>query len=369
MLRTYEPSHRARISAMMTLVEHSCSVRWAGRLAVGALASLALVTAHPVPEGKTWLTYDGGEGPGKGKHVVLIAADQEYRSEDAMPMLAKVLSARHGFDTTVLFAVNKDGLVDPTMPVYPKRGEEDKFESHNIPGLEHLAKADLVIFFHRLLTLPEEQLAHIVSYLDSGKPLIALRTANHGFRRALPYKINGKERVGFGEIVGGSFRKHHGNWQRDSTRGDIIPEVKDHPILTAVGEIWGTTDVYRTYPEGGSLPEGCTPLVMGQPLIGRERGGRDNPNKIPLPVVWTKEWRTSKGTNARVLHSTMGGASDLKCSALRRLIVNGVYWGMNMEQEISAESSVEIVGDYAPKKSGFAYEKLEIVPKPASAYR
>ena len=339
------------------------------RLAVGIMVAMSPVMAHPVPEGPTWLTYEGGEGPGKGKHVVLIAADQEYRSEEAMPMLAKVLSNHHGFDTTVLFAVNKDGLVDPTMPVYPKKGEEDKFESHSIPGLEHLTKADAVIFFHRLLTLPDDQLKHIVDYLDSGKPFIALRTANHGFRGPLPYKIDGKDRVSFGEIVGGAFRKHHGVWKQDSTRGDIIPAVKGHPILTGVDEIWGPTDVYRTYPEGESLPEDCTALVMGQPLIGRERGGKDNPDKIPLPVVWTKEWKTSTGKSARVLHSTMGSARDLQCPALRRLVVNGVYWGIAMEDAISTESSVEIVGEYAPKESGFNYEKLGVVPKPAKDYR
>ena len=342
-------------------------------LAASAILVSAMLTAagsaHPVPDGESWLTYEGREGPGKGKHVVLIAADQEYRSEEAVPMLAKLLSKHHGFDTTVLYAVNKDGLVDPTMPSFPKKGEEDKFEKHNIPGLEHLAKADLVIFFHRLLTLPEDQLKLIVEYLDSGKPFIALRTANHGFRGPLPYKINGKEKVSFGEIVGGAFMKHHGNWSRDSTRGDIIPEVKDHPILTGVGEIWGPTDVYRTYPEGGSLPEDCTALVMGQPLIGRERGGEDNPKKIPLPVVWTKEWQTSKGAKARVLHSTMGGARDLQCPALRRLVVNGVYWGLKLEDKIAAGSSVDTVGEYEPKESGFAYEKLGVVAKPVSAYR
>ena len=185
----------------------------------------------------------------------------------------------------------------------------------------------------------------------------------------MPYKIDGKDRVSFGEIVGGAFRKHHGVWKQDSTRGDIIPAVKDHPILTAVGEIWGPTDVYRTYPEGEGLPEGCTALVMGQPLIGRERGGKDNPEKIPLPVVWTKEWKTSTGKSARVLHSTMGSARDLQCPALRRLVVNGVYWGIAMEDAISTESSVEIVGQYAPKESGFNYEKLGVVPKPAKDYR
>ena len=82
-----------------------------------ALLCLGLASAHPVPESPKWLTSSGEKGPGKGKHIVLITADQEYRSEQSMPMMAKVLSKHHGFDTTVLFGVNEKGEVDPTMPV------------------------------------------------------------------------------------------------------------------------------------------------------------------------------------------------------------------------------------------------------------
>ena len=46
---------------------------------------------------------------------------------------------------------------------------------------QHLATADLVIFFPRLLTLPMAERELIVKYIDSGKPIIAIRTANHGF--------------------------------------------------------------------------------------------------------------------------------------------------------------------------------------------
>ena len=146
--------------------------------------------AHPVPENPQWLIYPGSPGPGHGKQIVLIAADQEYRSEQSMPMLAKILSAHHGFDCTVLFGVNEKGEVDPTLPVYPEEGKV--FREHHIPGLELLAQADLVLFFPRLLTLPMPERQRIVDYIDSGRPILALRTGNHGFHGALPYRIDGK---------------------------------------------------------------------------------------------------------------------------------------------------------------------------------
>ena len=325
-------------------------------------------TSHPVPENPQWLTYPGGKGPGMGKHIVLIAADQEYRSEQAMPMMAGILSIHHGFHCTVLFGVNEDGLVDPTMPVYPKRGKEKEFKSHDIPGLEHLKAADLVIFFPRLLTLPMKQKQRIVEYLDSGKPIISLRTGNHGFRGPLPYRIKGKQ-VRFGELLGGSFRGHYGNWHRDSTRGDIVEAMKDHPILRGVKDIWGPSDVYRTFKEEDGFPKENMALVMGQPLIGREYGGADNPKKIPLPVAWFKYWTTSSGEKARVFQSTMGSARDLQSADLRRLIINAVYWGLGVEDAIKADSSVDYAGEYKPLASGFNYEKLGVFPQPPAAYR
>ena len=331
--------------------------------------SLALLlTAPTMADNAQWLTFEGGEGPGKGKHIVLIAADQEYRSEQSLPMMARILAERHGFDCTVLFGVNENGLVDPTMPVYPKKGEEDSFKSHNIPGLEKLENADALILATRLLTLPDDQLQYFADYFDSGKPIIALRTSNHGFRSKLPYEIDG-ETVNIKDILGGAFMNHHGVWQQDSTRGDIVPEMKDHPILAGVRDIWGISDVYRTYKEGTGLPEGCTALVYGQPLIGREQGGADNPEKEPLPVVWYKNWTTSEGDKSRVLHSTMGSGKDLENPGLRRLIINGVYWGLGMEEQITPDSSIEYVGEYEPLGSGFAYEKLGVKPRPVSDYK
>jgi hypothetical protein len=325
--------------------------------------------AHPLPDSGQWIIYPGGGGPGKGKHVVLIAAEQEYRSEQSLPMLAKVLSTHHGFDCTVLFGVNEKGEVDPTMPVYPEKGKEAEFKPHHIPGIEHLASADLVIFFTRLLTLPKEEMDYIVRYVDSGKPIIALRTANHGFREPLPYKIDGKQ-VRWGEdVLGGTFLNHHGQWMADSTRGTIVEAQKTHPVLAGVSDIWGNSDVYRTYKEGTGLPAGCTALVWGQPLIGRQPTDPPNAKLEPLPVAWVKNWRTSTGKDARVFHTTMGSGTDLKNPGLRQMIINATYWGMGIESSISATRSVDIVGDYQPLGSGFNYEKLGVKPRPVSYYR
>ena len=35
------------------------------------------------------VVYQGKAGPGQGKHIVFLAGDEEYRSEEGLPMLAK----------------------------------------------------------------------------------------------------------------------------------------------------------------------------------------------------------------------------------------------------------------------------------------
>ena len=312
-----------------------------------------------------WLEYQGKEGlPGNGKKVVLIAADQEYRSEQAMPMLAKVLSERHGFDTTVLFALNQDGLVDPTQKIK----WQDETVMHDIPGLEKLADADLLVLYSRLVTLPDKQLQHIYDYLDSGKPIMAFRTANHGFI-GFDYIKDGK-RVNFGEdVLGGSFRGHHGRWKQDSTLGTVIDAAKEHPVVRGIDTMWGPTDVYRTYPEGGSLPEGCTALVMGQPLMTREEDSGANPDLIPLPVVWVTNWTGRTGKAARVFHSTMGSGKDFEDVDVRRVAVNATYWCLGLEDQIDPQSNVDPIGAYEPLVSGFNYEKLGVQPRPVLHYK
>ena len=321
-------------------------------------------TPHPVPESELWLTYEGGDGPGAGKHIVLIAAEQEYRAEQAMPMLAKVLSERHGFHTTVLFLLNENGEVDPTLPAPFK----EPGRNNRVPGLEHLAKADGLIWLSRFLQLSDEDIQHLYDYFDSGKPIIALRTANHGlWRDNKPYTVNGKK-VSLGEMLGGAFMKHHGGWKREATSGIPVEKYKDHPILIGVKDVWGTSDVYRCHKED-TVPEDCVPLLLGQPTMSLERDAPANTKKQPLPIAWTKNWVGNQGKTSPILHFTMGSAKDFENEGVRRFTVNGLYWGLGMQDQITADSSVEIVGEYKPLKDGFNYEKLGVKPRKPSYYR
>src|SRR5204863_6817740 len=138
------------------------------------------------------------------KHIVLVSGDEEYRSEESLPQLGKILARHHGFKCTVLFAIDpKDGTINPIV-------------TNNIPGLEALKTADLMIIFTRFRDLPDEQMKHIVDYVESGKPIIGLRTATHAFniKKGKTYdkfSFNAKD-GGFGrQILGETWISHHGN--------------------------------------------------------------------------------------------------------------------------------------------------------------
>ena len=138
---------------------------------------------------ENWVRYEGQAGPGQGKHIVLVSGDEEYRSEEAMPQLGKILAKHHGFTCTVLFAIDKkDGTINPN-------------QNDNIPGLEALKDADLLILFTRFRNLPPEQMQHLVDYIESGKPIIGLRTATHAFnipagQPYAEYSWRSKEKIG-----------------------------------------------------------------------------------------------------------------------------------------------------------------------------
>ena len=161
---------------------------------------------------------------------------------------------------------------------------------------------------------------------------------------------------------------HHGGWHREATAGIVVSENATHPVLRGVTDVWGTSDVYRCHNEKSPFPDDCTALMLGQPLVDLSRDAAPNTNKEPLPIAWTKTWVGNKGLSSRILHFTMGSGADFQNEGVRRLTVNGLYWGLGLEADIKADSSVEIVGEYKPLKSGFNYKKFGVEPRKPAFY-
>src|SRR5688500_10296008 len=110
---------------------------------------LAVLAASTAMADDRWLEFSpDGNGLKLDKTIVLIAGDHEYRSEEALPQLAKILAKHHGFKCIVLFSQDDDGTINPENVA-------------NIPGLEALKTADLMILGLRFRDLVDEQMQHI----------------------------------------------------------------------------------------------------------------------------------------------------------------------------------------------------------------
>jgi type 1 glutamine amidotransferase len=326
-----------------------------------ALVTLVLSPALAAAE-DPWVVYDGKDGPGKGKHIVLISGDEEYRSEEALPQLGKILARHHGFKCTVLFAINPEtGFINPNV-------------NNNIPGLEALKTADLMVIFLRFRNLPDEQMKHIADYLDSGKPVVGLRTATHSFNNSgnktyakYHWQAKGEWEGGFGRyVLGETWVNHHGAHGSQATRGIIAPDAKDHPILRGIkdGDVFGPTDVYSVrLPLSGD----SKPIIFGQVVNGMKpddpplEGKKNDPM---MPVAWTKSYKGGDGKTGRVFTTTMGASQDLLTEGTRRLIVNACFWAVGLEDQIPAKTKVDLVGEFKPSPFRFVKDWKETT-KPA----
>lgn len=349
--------------------------------------------APETPEGPppSYTAYRSASEGTDRPRIVLVSGDEEYRSEEALPQLAKILAQRHGFDCTVLFAQHPEqpGIINPNY-VY------------HIPGLEQLEEADLLVLFTRFRELPDEQMAYFKAYLESGKPVIGLRTATHAFRfrdTLNPWRhwgnyYQGEKEAwhgGFGQLVlGTNWHSHHGHHKHQSTRGIIPREAAQHPLLNGIqsGEIWGPTDVYGL---SGPLDSTATPLVYGQVTDNTRSydesdvmyGMREdqwaiastnpaserfyNPNQPMMPVAWLKPYQLPGGQAGQAFACTMGASTDMLDEEFRRLLVNAAFYLTG--QPVPAAANVDTVGKYEPTAFQFhdeAYWQEQQLRVPAS---
>lgn len=290
------------------------------------------------------IVYEGTSGPGVGKHIVFLASDHEYRSEELSPALARILAKHHGFKCTVVFGTDADGNIQAG--------------SSNISGIEALRDADLFFIAARFLNPKEEQMAEIDAYLKRGGPIVGLRTSSHAFQIPKDSKfakydfrsnVEGFEQ-GFGhQILGNTWVGHYGKNHKQACRQEIIPEQKDHVILTGVGDmIYNYVGGYMAKP----APD-WTILTNVQPLASMKKDSGPDPQKPAVPSTWTRHYEDEDGEKHRVFHSTSGTSEDFQEEDYRRLVINGVLWALGMEETIKPELNISFVGPYQP--SGFSF--------------
>lgn len=314
--------------------------------ALGLLIPAATAWAQPV-------VYEGTAGPGLGKHIVFLAGDHEYRSEETLPALARILAQHHGFKCTVLFNVD------------PQTGEIVPGNS-NMPGMEALETADLAVVFLRFQNFPQEQMQYLDSYLNRGGPVVGLRTATHAFRMKsdapfpkYSFDYEGEDyKLGFGhQVLGQTWVGHYGRNHQQSTRITIIDGKQNHPILRGVKDIWVQAGGYVGKPTDGEI------LTMAQPLNGMTPDSPVDETKPPMPSEWTRTYNSQSGKPGRVFTSLYGTPEDLLNDGYRRMLLNGCFWAMGLENAIEPDANIAFVGPFQPNTFGNGTHARNVKPE------
>ncbi|WP_372715567.1 ThuA domain-containing protein [Novipirellula sp.] len=306
---------------------------------IAAFLCIAFATTYSLAADR--LVFEPPAGTANGHHIVLISGDEEYRTEESCPMLGKILSQRHGFKCTVLFAIDKKtGVINPN-------------DNSNIPGLETLADADLMIIGTRWRVLPDDQMAPILDYLNAGKPLIGFRTSTHAFKSG---KFGGYNWANFGiNVIGENWHSHHGHHKVQGGRAVVVPENADHPILNSVSDIYTASDIYGVVHLD---QKAATVLLRGAVIAALDPDAPivEGPINDPMmPLAWLKSYPSPSGeTEGKVFATTAGAAVDLLSEDLRRLFVNASYF--LTDQEVPEKADVGFVDPFDPSFYGFQPE-------------
>jgi uncharacterized protein len=247
--------------------------------------------------------------------IVFIAGDDEYRSEEVLPFLAKLLGKNTPVKASFCYSLDpKDGTINPS-------------NMESISGLDALDSADALVMFSRYRRLPDDQLKKITKFAYSGKPLVGFRTATHAFKYDAKHQ-NAEWNDKFGrEVWGQKWITHHGH-----EKGEYLTAVEPAPaegaeksILQGVSPFKVPSWLYHVEGGGDSLFGDCKVLARGTSLVSsHERAKRLERYPITQPVAWTK---TVNG-KGRVFFTTLGHPHDFKEESMRKLTVNGMLWAL-----------------------------------------
>ena len=276
------------------------------------------------------------EGKAEKPYVHIFAAEAEYGAFYSMPMLAELLNHHYGFSVSVSYALDAKGQIDSRV-------------RDGLIGFELLVRADLAVFFTRSKELTKETSRQLQQYLDSGKPIVGFRTANHGFTfskespDAEYLHKEGWTHKGpkLCDMWKHKFGGHHGGSHRDGylTSISLSDQSADHPIVRGFKSYKDPRHLYILLKEPGKDRYNFKPLVFGEAL-------KIFPHKADLPKI--QPTVVISETARRMVYSSTCGADTFRYEPARRLAIQSIFWALGLEEQIPAEGlNVEFVRPYA----------------------
>ena len=277
---------------------------------------------------------DEAEAGVRGRpHAVFLIGDREYRSEESMPMLARILKNRHGFDVTLCFSLNEDGVIDPNRPYY-------------FQGIEALADADLMVVYMSWRQPTPGQLGYITDFLMSGGAVVGFRPTVLTFEFPADHPNAALNTEWPHEVLGLRWISHHGS--ANSTDAFLVEDQKHHPVLRGVQPFHARSWLYHS---ADHLHANAQPLMYGRAVRGAQPGGEHFSD--PQPVAWMHQREPAYGAG-RSFFITLGNPEDFAEESMRRLSLQGMFWALGREDEIPRQGlDVDLLMEYRPHPSGF----------------
>ena len=228
------------------------------------------------------------------KKIALVIGENEYQTWETLPAFAREHLAPRGFTVVPVMASPREG--DP--------------EFQNI---EALRDADLVVVSTRRRTPPQRLIDLLKAHVAAGKPVVALRTASHGFDAA-PKAPGYAAWPSFDrDVLGLKYGGHYNNKPPQGPRTFLegVAGQATHPVMTGVtgARQITTSHLYKQSAPGDSVTVLMQGRVEGQTTVE--------------PVTWVN---TTQGR--RVFATSLGNPDDFETASFRRLLLNGILWGL-----------------------------------------
>jgi type 1 glutamine amidotransferase/nicotinamidase-related amidase len=293
------------VHANMCVLGRSFGIREMRKLGLNPLLVRDLTDAMYNPKMPPYLPHDRGT-------ALVLEHIEEY-------WCPSVQSGNVIGDTkplNIVFAIGEEEYhAKETLPAFAKEHLEKELnckctflqsdEKNNLPGLEALKSADLLVMFMRRRELPPEQLKAFVDYFDAGRPVVGIRTACHSFQNWLAFDST---------VLGCHYNNHYAA-NKSPLKATLSNSAIDNPILRGIAKTWTTSSsLYKVLP----LNEGCTPLATGR--------WEDQPAE---PIAWTTTYR-----GGRIFFTALGSPDDFHDANFQRLLDHGILWALDKPIEV-----------------------------------
>lgn len=247
-----------------------------------------------------------GESSYTGKRAFFLLGEHEYGTPESLPAFAKSHLVPLGIECSFVHAQGNDRK----SPL-----------CHSFEGISDLETADILILSTRRRFPTMEDMSIIRNFIESGKPVIGIRTASHAFGARekgegyQPPQGHASWNTIDVDMLGAKYTGHYGDKEGGPLQVSawIEESASNHPIVKNLS-FKGPIDI------GNKLYE----YIESDPAIEVLLSAKWEENEDAHPVAWTNE----KG-GKRIFYMSPGSLDEMATPEIKSLLKAAVLWGLD----------------------------------------